>query len=244
MSINLDSILGEFAATEGDATRAFEAFKRIGRALGYDHAVADFSRGKAAARIAFHASTHPDKWRNEQSQLSLDQVLKDPIVHHLRSRVDPIFWSRRDYERAGLTQFYERFRDQGLGSGIALSVRGLNGETLSVGLSNSEQQETGDVIPVLQMGALYLSATAMFNRILIKAPDGELQNVESPAKLTQRELECLKWARAGKTGWEIATILGVSHGTSIFHMKNIMKKLNASNRTHAVMIAVDRGLID
>lgn len=244
MSIHLDKILGEFASTESDPKRAFDVLKRIGRALGYDHAIADFSKGSTSSRIAFHASTHPEQWNDEKQRLTAAEVLKDPIVSHLRSRVDPIFWSRANYEQAGMSQFYERFRDQGLGSGIALAVRGLHGETLSVGLSNSERSEKGKSAPVLQMGALFLSATAMFSRIAASEEKlKKLDKLKQP-KLTPREIECLQWARTGKTGWEIAKILGISQATAIFHMKNSISKLEASNKTHAVIVAVERGLID
>jgi DNA-binding CsgD family transcriptional regulator len=241
VNIDLDSILSEFSSAEGDPTRAFEVLKRIGRLLGYDHAIADYSKSASAtSRVGvFHASTHPDEWRGQQGQLTVQEVLRDPIVTHLRTRIDPIFWSRRNYEQAGLSSFYDRFRDHGLGSGIALSIRGFNGDVLSVGLSNSQQQENVDNTPVMQMGALYLSATAMLNRM-------RLPNTKDAKsiKLTPREIECLQWAREGKTGWEIAQILGISHATSIFHMKNAVAKLEASNKTHAVIVAVERGLIN
>jgi DNA-binding CsgD family transcriptional regulator len=171
------------------------------------------------------------------------EVLKDPIVNHLSSRIEPIFWSQENYERLGLVTLYDRFRDHGLGSGIALSIRGTHGEMLSVGLSNTEQANTRRSSPVEQMGALYLSATAMFSRVSEEEKRKKKSLVNAP-KLTPRELECLQWAREGKTGWEIGQILGISHATSIFHMKNAVAKLEAANKTHAVIVAVERGLIN
>jgi DNA-binding CsgD family transcriptional regulator len=53
----------------------------------------------------------------------------------------------------------------------------------------------------------------------------------------------LQWARGGKTSWEIAKILGISQATAIFHMKNVIAKLDASNKTHAVIVALEHGLI-
>jgi DNA-binding NarL/FixJ family response regulator len=62
--------------------------------------------------------------------------------------------------------------------------------------------------------------------------------------LTQRELEILKRVAAGGSNKVIAAELRISEGTVKTHMKNILPKLNASDRTHAVMIALKRGIFD
>ncbi|MDD3352085.1 LuxR family transcriptional regulator [Zoogloea sp.] len=61
--------------------------------------------------------------------------------------------------------------------------------------------------------------------------------------LTARELECLSWVARGKTDEDIGLILGRSRETVHFHLGKAMKKLSASNRTHAVAIACSLGLI-
>ena len=61
--------------------------------------------------------------------------------------------------------------------------------------------------------------------------------------LTKRENECLHWAAAGKTNWEIGAILGVSKRTVIFHLQNAAKKFNTSNRYHTIAYAIANGLI-
>ena len=63
------------------------------------------------------------------------------------------------------------------------------------------------------------------------------------ATLTPSELEILNWLKRGKSSWEISTILSKSERAVIFHINNILKKLNASNRTHAVAIALEKRLI-
>ena len=42
-------------------------------------------------------------------------------------------------------------------------------------------------------------------------------HVVDELKLSPRELECLKWAAAGKTAWETSIILDISEGTVKFH---------------------------
>ena len=61
--------------------------------------------------------------------------------------------------------------------------------------------------------------------------------------LTHREMEVLELIRDGNKNKQIADRLGISESTVNFHIKNIVDKLMANDRTHAVTIAVRRGLL-
>jgi DNA-binding CsgD family transcriptional regulator len=63
------------------------------------------------------------------------------------------------------------------------------------------------------------------------------------ADLSSREAEILRWMKDGKTNAQIAAIILISTKTVEFHLRNIMRKLGASNRTSAVVIAIRRGLL-
>ena len=62
--------------------------------------------------------------------------------------------------------------------------------------------------------------------------------------LTGREVEVLKAVAAGKSNKLIAAELAISESTIKAHMKSILPKLDASGRTHAVMVALKRGILD
>ena len=61
--------------------------------------------------------------------------------------------------------------------------------------------------------------------------------------LTPREAEVLTLVAQGLANKEIATRLGKAEGTVKIHVQNILAKLNATDRTHAVTIATRRGII-
>ena len=65
----------------------------------------------------------------------------------------------------------------------------------------------------------------------------------SDEQLTTRELEVLSLVRDGYQNKRIADQLNIAESTVNFHIKNIMEKLQANDRTHAVTIAVRRGLL-
>jgi DNA-binding NarL/FixJ family response regulator len=62
--------------------------------------------------------------------------------------------------------------------------------------------------------------------------------------LTEREVEVLRSVAMGNSNKLIADRLHLSEATVKGHMKSILSKLGASDRTHAVMIAMKRGFID
>jgi DNA-binding NarL/FixJ family response regulator len=61
--------------------------------------------------------------------------------------------------------------------------------------------------------------------------------------LTPREVEVLRLVAKGMANKEIAHQLGTASGTIKMHIQNILAKLDASDRTHAVTIALERGIL-
>ena len=62
-------------------------------------------------------------------------------------------------------------------------------------------------------------------------------------KLTERELECLRWTMDGKTAWEVGRILGISEQTAVRHLTNLSAKLGCVNKHQAVVKALRLGLL-
>jgi DNA-binding CsgD family transcriptional regulator len=62
-------------------------------------------------------------------------------------------------------------------------------------------------------------------------------------RLTRREIQCLKWAAAGKTDLEIGQIVGISLPTVRFHITNASRKMGVTGRSQAVHHAGALGYI-
>ena len=62
-------------------------------------------------------------------------------------------------------------------------------------------------------------------------------------KISEREIEVLRLIALGKSNKEISQRLDVTVDTVKMHVKNLLQKLQASDRTQAVVIAIQRGLI-
>ena len=61
--------------------------------------------------------------------------------------------------------------------------------------------------------------------------------------ISDKEMAVLKLMAQGLNNTQIAAELSVNLGTVKFHVKNIMQKLNAENRTVAVKVAQEEGLL-
>jgi two-component system NarL family response regulator len=61
--------------------------------------------------------------------------------------------------------------------------------------------------------------------------------------LSAREIEVLRLVANGNSNRRAALLLGVTEDTIKAHMKSILAKLSANDRTHAVMIAINRGIL-
>jgi DNA-binding NarL/FixJ family response regulator len=71
----------------------------------------------------------------------------------------------------------------------------------------------------------------------------ELADHFNDQALTYREVDVLRLIAQGNSNKQIADHLSISQDTVKSHVKNILTKLGASDRTHAVTIALKRGII-
>jgi DNA-binding NarL/FixJ family response regulator len=71
----------------------------------------------------------------------------------------------------------------------------------------------------------------------------ELAQHMGQGPLSSREMEVLNHAASGHSNRRIAERLSISEETVKAHMKNVLAKLAANDRTHAVTIALKRGII-
>ena len=62
--------------------------------------------------------------------------------------------------------------------------------------------------------------------------------------LSEREIRVLRCVAQGNSNKRVAVELGITDKTVKAHMKSIISKLNANDRTHAVTIALRRGILE
>jgi DNA-binding NarL/FixJ family response regulator len=86
-------------------------------------------------------------------------------------------------------------------------------------------------------------AVAAGQRYLPPATAARLVEAMEAERLTPRELDVLKLLAEGQRNREIAEVLGLAEPTVKIHVNNLLRKLQAKDRTEATVIALKRGLI-
>ncbi len=110
-------------------------------------------------------------------------------------------------------------------------------------LKGAPREEIFQAIRVAMQGGSLLQplvASKLLHRI---GKQGRLQSQPLYEALTERELEVLTLLAQGMPNKEIAAQLVISERTAKFHVSSIMGKLGATNRTEAVALAAQKGLI-
>jgi DNA-binding NarL/FixJ family response regulator len=101
-------------------------------------------------------------------------------------------------------------------------------------LKNTFHKELVDAIRAVHSGKKTLSAEASY----------ELAEHSTDDALTPAEISVLKLIAAGNANKQIADQLSITEDTVKWRVKNILSKLGAHDRTHAVMIGMKRGIIE
>jgi two-component system, NarL family, nitrate/nitrite response regulator NarL len=73
-------------------------------------------------------------------------------------------------------------------------------------------------------------------------PRDKLETNSLEARLTKREVEVLKGLTKGLSNKEIGRDIAIQEVTVKLHLKTLCRKINARNRTHAAVIAMEAGL--
>ena len=118
--------------------------------------------------------------------------------------------------------------------GDVLAQRALAGGAFAYVLKGSVRKELLDTIRSVHQGKRRITADVAST---LAAHRGE-------ETLTQREIEVLKLVAAGNSNREIGAQLCVTEETAKAHMKRIIAKLGANDRTHAVTLAMARGFLE
>lgn len=179
--------------------------------------------------------SYPEAWMKRfdtQHYLAVDPTIK----HALRS-TDFVLWSPELFRDAG--DMWEDANAHGLKVGWGKPSH-RNGMVSMLSLSRE-----ADPLSPVEIAAHAADLTRMSEMLLVSSGPLQIaaQIPESRAVLTEREKEILRWTADGKTSHDIGCILSLSVATINFHINKAVAKLDAVNKTQAVIKAVLLGLL-
>jgi len=113
---------------------------------------------------------------------------------------------------------------------------------------NSKPDELVSVIERASRGEYPINDTLFQHPVLAQQVLRQFQDMSQVggnfmAALTRRECQVLENVADGRSNKQIAGILGINEQTIKNHVSAILRKLNANDRAHAVVLAIKRGII-
>ncbi len=188
-----------------------------------------------APRDRLYLSDWPEELQAERrSQMA---ILQDPIARCALSARRPFGWKEAHARATREGQkIIDMVHNYGITDGIMFPMHAIDRPIGGVSLGAGERVD--------------LSATQILElEIVCQAAYYQLESAYGPfpyqklAELTRRESECVGLAAAGKSNWEIATILGIQEDTVKKTLRRAGEKFGTVNRTHLVATAIRTGRI-
>jgi LuxR family transcriptional regulator, quorum-sensing system regulator CciR len=214
-----------------------DALSEVARDLGFTYFALTHHIDVRASSAAMRIHNYPAGWAEWFDEQSLGTT--DPV--HRASNITSVgfAWSNLA-EMIALTEedrsVLERARGHGIGDGFTIPAH-VPGEAHG---SCSFACARGDLfseehLPLLQLVGAFAFEAARRMRRKRFAP--------GPVRLTDRQRECVVWAARGKSDWEIAQILGISHDTVIEHLRHARERYGVGKRTLVAVHALFDGTI-
>lgn len=183
--------------------------------------------------VPIRFSNWPREWADYWSS---HVFLTDPIAKMALSQQRPFRWSEA-FNRRGQLGRRERalFGESGFADGLAIPIRTGDGPPGCVSLGCSDFCLTSAEQASIELVAIH--GYVRLEKLLLPSDPPQ------PIELTRRESEVLHFVAAGKTNWEIGTILSISANHVRDLLGAVYTKLNAVSRAHAVATAIRNNVI-
>jgi LuxR family quorum sensing-dependent transcriptional regulator len=218
-----------------------EVASRFARTFGLDYIAclelsASLEKARSwSARVTISLSTFPADWLDRRPDVAIGD--DEPVFAEARRAGKCFLWSEAWHRRRHQPLVEARIgqmRALGIADGFAAPMAVI-GRRLPLVLMAGGNPSLG---PSAQ-SALTLACSAIHRRLA--ALDGTRLRTE--VRLTERERQCLSWAAAGKSDWEIGQIIDLSAKTVNYHIENAKRKSGVQTRVQAIVEAVRSGVI-
>ncbi len=180
---------------------------------------------------------------------------RDPVVARSYAGGGPFTWSSLPaYRRAACgrgeqpasVQVMRLAFDHGYRDGVAIPISGVSPHGRPVvglcGLFSDHGFERRPDTRALIARMMGLAHLAQERLSLLSTPADHVTPLPEVI-LTDREIDCIRWAVRGKTVVETAHLLDIAPKTVTNHLTAAMIKLGAANKPHLVALALSRGLV-
>lgn len=162
-----------------------------------------------------------------------------PVIQRLRRSTIPFTYDAQQLARRRLDGKGDAcvsvFEAANIPRGVYLPVHDAVGNRGAIAFGGDRPVVSNDELQALNLWAGLLYSRWAFAR---------RRDRRGPGSLSRREIECLRWAAAGKTTVEMARIMALSEYTVNHYLNRATRKLDSVNRVQTVAKAIRAGLIN
>jgi DNA-binding CsgD family transcriptional regulator len=243
--------LSRFILTSNEARTVEELYKLLEGALahlcGYDRVI--FSLMSDHSSLGLKAGhgimrNYPDDWMKHYAEEGYEHL--DPVRRFGFRHVGPFIWDGLPLVMDLTPQqalCMNECRAAGFHDGAAVCLRGLTGELGGVGVASSSGGRPGGEKETRYRLGMLNAVAQQFYVVFCSLHEKTSALDRWQVVLTEREIEVMREMALARKDNAIAFKLNLSpHGVD-FHIRNILRKLNAPNRMFAVLKAVNSGLL-
>lgn len=186
-------------------------------------------------------SSYSEAWQQHYAANEYHKI--DPVISVGMSGFLPFDWKSLPVRRRKVKTFFGEAADFGIHrNGISIPTRDPSmGRGLFSACFDISDKEWLSYGPSVIGDLTYLAFLVHDAFSRSRKSEGEVGGTPD-LKLTQAELDVLRWAGHGKTAWETSGIMSTTEHTVVYHIKNACRKLGVTNKTHAVARCVSEGL--
>lgn len=229
--------LFSLALSDGSEQEIFDRVASFAKEIGFDYCAFGLQMPiPVSSPKVFMVNNYADAWRQQYANAGYLAI--DPTVRHGRTSMSPISWCARDQK--GDRDFWDDADSHDISHGWCQSSFTRTGIGGLLTLSRSSEPITVDELTHKETQLRWL--VSVTHESMAQRQVGRLNDL-NPVQLSARESEILRWTADGKSAQEIADILHVTKHTIEFHIKNATYKLQAVNKTSAVVKALVMGLL-
>jgi DNA-binding CsgD family transcriptional regulator len=187
--------------------------------------------GRSAAALI---SNYPTAWTEQYLKSHYEKL--DPVVAMAHIDTEPFQWGL-GADRFVLTDdqkgFFEEAASFGIRCGFTIPIQDKRGPVAAVTFANDARWQSFERSLEINQRVLQLMAICLHAHVRRKLwRNSRIGDVD----LKPRELECLRWAAAGKTAWEIGQILGLSERHVVYQLATVRTKLGVHSLRQAIAL--------
>lgn len=232
-----ESQMKQFSVTS-DLDHAFQVALMFAKNIGYKFCAFSTSYSKKPNQTSvIEFNNYPNEWNLKYERKEFGT--SDPIMAHCNHSMFPILWTEELFSDA--PRMWDALEQHGLQHGWSQAFQDPdNGLTSIFSLARSHLPITAfELYENLGFSVFIGRHLHALVASMLPKPVTDL----SIPHLSEREIDVLKLAAAGKTAGESAKILNVTPRTINFHVQSAILKFGVSNKISAVIAATKVGIL-